>query len=76
LPNIGLVQFEDAETKQMKWIDTTDKITRENFVKQRRNIQYENMLKFNKYGIDNIQILASEDYIKSLIKLFSKRGKA
>jgi hypothetical protein len=28
----------------MKWIDTTDKITRENFVKQRRNIQYENML--------------------------------
>jgi hypothetical protein len=74
--NIGLVQFEDAETKQLKWVDTSDRITRENFVKQRYNLQYENVAKFTKYGIDNVQIMSSEDYIKVLIKLFSKRGKA
>ncbi|MBR5254754.1 MAG: DUF58 domain-containing protein [Bacteroidales bacterium] len=76
LPNIGLVQFEDAETKEKKWIDTSDRITRENFVKQRRILQYENLAKITKYGIDSVQIMASEDYIKALIKLFSKRGKA
>ena len=73
---MGLVQFEDAETGELRWIDTSDRATRENFTQQRYDLQNENLSKFTKYGIDNVQILASEDYIKSLIKLFSKRGKA
>ncbi len=74
--DMGLVQFEDAETKQTLWVDTSDRITRERFAQQRQELQDENLAKFKKYGIDSVQILASEDYIKSLIKLFSKRGKA
>ncbi len=74
--DMGLVQFEDAETKQTLWVDTSDRITRERFAQQRQELQNENLEKFKKYGIDSVQILVSEDYIKSLIKLFSKRGKA
>lgn len=74
--DMGLVQFEDAETKQTLWVDTSDRITRERFAQQRQELQDENLAKFKKYGIDSVQILASEDYIKLLIKLFSKRGKA
>jgi uncharacterized protein (DUF58 family) len=76
LIDMGLVQFEDAETGELRWIDTSDRTTRENFTQQRYDLQNENLNKFTKYGIDSVQILASEDYIKSLIKLFSKRGKA
>lgn len=74
--DMGLVQFEDAETKQTLWVDTSDRITRERFAQQRQELQNENLEKFKKYGIDSVQIPVSEDYIKSLIKLFSKRGKA
>ena len=73
LSNMGLVQFTDAENGNSLWIDTSDRQTRENFKNYRIQQQNENMNELNKYGIDNVQMLCGEDYIKQLVKLFAKR---
>ncbi len=73
ISNMGLVQFTDAETGNSRWIDTSDKLTRENFRNYRIQQQNENMNELNKYGIDNVQMLCGEDYIRQLVKLFAKR---
>lgn len=73
LSNMGLVQFTDAENGNSLWIDTSDRQTRENFKNYRIQQQNDNMNKLTKYGIDNVQMLCGEDYIKQLVKLFAKR---
>ena len=73
LSNMGLVQFTDAEKGNSLWIDTSDRQTRENFKNYRIQQQNDNMNELTKYGIDNVQMLCGEDYIKQLVKLFAKR---
>lgn len=73
LSNMGLVQFTDAENGNSLWIDTSDRQTRENFKNYRIQQQNDNMNELTKYGIDNVQMLSGEDYIKQLVKLFAKR---
>lgn len=73
LSNMGLVQFTDAENGNSFWIDTSDRQTRENFKNYRIQQQNDNMNELTKYGIDNVQMLCGEDYIKQLVKLFAKR---
>lgn len=73
LSNMGLVQFTDAENGNSLWIDTSDRQTRENFKNYRIQQQIDNMNELTKYGIDNVQMLCGEDYIKQLVKLFAKR---
>lgn len=73
LSNMGLVQFTDAENGNSLWIDTSDRQTRENFKNYRIQQQNDNMNELAKYGIDNVQMLCGEDYIKQLVKLFAKR---
>lgn len=73
LSNMGLVQFADAESGNSLWIDTSDRQTRENFKNYRIQQQNDNMNELTKYGIDNVQMLCGEDYIKQLVKLFAKR---
>lgn len=73
LSNMGLMQFTDAENGNSLWIDTSDRQTRENFKNYRIQQQNDNMNELTKYGIDNVQMLCGEDYIKQLVKLFAKR---
>ncbi len=73
LSDMGLVQFTDAESGNSLWIDTSDRQTRENFKNYRIQQQNDNMNELTKYGIDNVQMLCGEDYIKQLVKLFAKR---
>ncbi|MEE0982461.1 MAG: DUF58 domain-containing protein [Bacteroidales bacterium] len=73
LSNMGLVQFTDSENGNSLWIDTSDRQTREDFKNYRIQQQNDNMNELTKYGIDNVQMLCGEDYIKQLVKLFAKR---
>ncbi len=75
LPNLGLILIKDAENNKSVWIDTADKKNRESFSKygMERKLEFENSLK--KLGIDYTSLLTTDDYTKSLIKLFAKREK-
>lgn len=73
LPPAGLMNFIDAETGEMVWVDTSSKLLRENYKDwwERQNRQISELLV--KSGIDNAMISTTEDYVKPLMKLFKQR---
>jgi uncharacterized protein (DUF58 family) len=75
LPDIGLIQMKDAETGEVKWIDTGNKSIRQNYKKNYlRNKEEVNQL-FKNSGVDTIQLITDMDYIKPLIQFFKRRVK-
>ncbi|MCR9171712.1 MAG: DUF58 domain-containing protein [bacterium] len=73
LPNIGLIQFFNAETGQTTWVNSKSpearKMHRELYEKEEAKL-LDNLLKS---GVDFVSISTSEDFIKPLIKLFKNR---
>ena len=74
IPNIGLIQIKDAETGQIKWIDSSSKTVRANYQNWWRNSSEELNEIFSKNGVDNTSIETGQDYVRSLIGLFKRRG--
>ncbi|MBP3254248.1 MAG: DUF58 domain-containing protein [Bacteroidales bacterium] len=73
LADVGLVLFEDAETKRREWVDTHDKQTRESFSQMMIQRQTRLTEELKKSGIDYVNIMTDSDYTKELIKLFTDR---
>lgn len=75
LPNVGLVRVKDAETGKEKIIDTSSKKLREQynnwFVKHQEYFKEA----FTKTGSDTLSIKTDDDYVKSLLQFFKRRGK-
>jgi uncharacterized protein (DUF58 family) len=73
LPNVGFIKMMDAETNTIKWIDTSDKAVRNQFmVNAKKKEQYLKDL-FNKSGVDSANINTAESYIVPLTNLFKRR---
>ena len=75
LPDIGLIQMKDAETGEVKWIDTGNKLVRHNYKKNYLQNKEEVNQLFKNSGIDTIQLRTDMDYIKPLIQFFKRRVK-
>jgi len=75
LPNMGLVRFEDPETRQLQWIDTSSRKIRKHMNSWWE--QEDKMLNetLKKSGIDHTELFTGADYVSSLVKLFKKRGR-
>lgn len=74
LPNAGLIKMKDAETNEDMWVDTSDATTRrvyEAYVKEKDELLAQS---FAKSGVDYISIATTDDYVKSLMKLFKQRA--
>jgi uncharacterized protein (DUF58 family) len=72
-PDVGLIKLMDAETGEMKWIDTSDSKIRNQFALNAK--KHEAYLKevFNKCGVDSAQINTVDSYIPPLTNLFKRR---
>ena len=72
LPDIGLVEFQDAETGQLMFADTSRKFLE---TYRNNNLKRAEELKgiFNSTGVDFIKINTDEPYINDLIKFFHMR---
>ncbi|GAB5416449.1 MAG: DUF58 domain-containing protein [Crocinitomicaceae bacterium] len=73
LPNIGLVQFFNAETGQTTWVNSNSTEAQQLHRKLYEKEETELLNDLMKSGVDFISISTSEDFIKPLIKLFKKR---
>ena len=73
LPPVGMLRVMDAETGEMRWVDTLSRKVREQYSLWWKN--YDKILKkmFLKTGIDAVSIHTGEDYVLPLIKLFKRR---
>ncbi len=74
LPTIGMLKLKDAETGEYTYVDSSSRKIRKAYSDwwNSQNERLTNM--FTKCGVDNISINTQEDYVKSLMALFKKRG--
>jgi uncharacterized protein (DUF58 family) len=75
LPNLGLVEFEDAETGEILTIDTRDKNLRDRYRLFRQQKYEERERLFKMIGIDHIDVKTSEDFSNKLHKFFQVRAR-
>lgn len=75
LPPMGLVKFFDAESGQIRWIDTNNATVRNNYTIQSKKRENQLINLFNRSGVDAAHINTSEPYIKPLMNLFKRRAK-
>ena len=73
LPNVGLIELEDAETGELVMIDTGSALVRkryENFgVSRQKRL---NDL-FRSMGVDHLEILTGRNYVRELVRFFRMR---
>ena len=74
LPDVGLMKLLDAERGETRWIDTSSKKVRQAYNKW----WYERQLAMNetmqRCKVEVASIATDEDYVKSLMGMFKKRG--
>ncbi|MGC6470772.1 MAG: DUF58 domain-containing protein [Flavobacteriales bacterium] len=74
LPNVGLIQLKDAESGILKWVDTSNKNTRESYHRNYTESINRTEQLFKNSGVDSIELRTDLDYIKPLIRFFKKRN--
>jgi uncharacterized protein (DUF58 family) len=73
MSNIGLVPFEDAETHEVRWVDTSDPQTRTAYKAAALKREHELKSIFRKSGVDHAQIDVEHTYVRPLMNLFKQR---
>lgn len=73
LPDAGLVQVVDAETRERRWIDSSDKSVRRAVGAQFLQLQQYNRQAFRKTGASLMSVRTDEDYVKALQGFFKGR---
>ena len=73
MPDVGIVELQDAETGRKVWVDTASREVRDHYEKSQaeREDRTREMLLHNR--IDVAEISTDADYVAELIKLFRKR---
>ena len=73
IPDIGLIKVADSETGEEKWIDTSSRVTRNEYEKWwNSHIELVRNI-FKRCGVDSTELRTDLDYVKPLIKLFENR---
>jgi len=75
LPNIGLIELEDAETGETILIDTTNAQVRSSFFVGSERDRLEREKFFKSIGVDNITIHTDRSYVEPIVKFFRMRAK-
>ncbi len=74
LPDVGLIQVQDAETGKMTWLDTGDAMIRYYYMQQFEKIRNDASQVFRTAGADLLQISTGQDYVKALQQFFIRRA--
>lgn len=75
MPKVGLVKFRDAETGEIRFIDTDDRKTQTWFAAQNLRRMEQRRSLFIRSRLDSININTSVSYIKPLVEFFKMREK-
>jgi len=74
LPPIGMIKLKDAETGEYIWVDSSSRQVRESYAQWWKEASAKLDWSFKKSGVDYANINTKEDYVRSLMTLFKKRG--
>ena len=73
LPNMGLTLFEDGESGNRRWINTSKKRVRETYYNNSLSREHNILEIFKKSKVDHANICIQSGYIQPLMNLFKKR---
>ena len=73
IPNIGMVEFRDAETGQVAWLDTSSRRHRRLYAAHAKKLTEERDRTLTKLGMEPIHVYTGEDFVDSLRKFFHRR---
>jgi uncharacterized protein (DUF58 family) len=73
LPNVGLIELEDAETGELVLIDTSSAEVRRRYERLGREQADRFRELFASMGVDQIDIMTGKDYIPKLVRFFRMR---
>ena len=73
MPDVGIVELQDAETARKVWVDTSSRAVRDHYASSwaEREAKTRDLLLHNR--IDIADISTDSDYVAELIKLFKQR---
>lgn len=73
LPSVGLIRLKDAETGELKWVNTWSSKERNNY--KAMSLKYQDRIKntFIRSGVDYTTINTGQSYVQPLMNLFKKR---
>jgi uncharacterized protein (DUF58 family) len=74
MPGLGLIQFEDPESGEVRWINTHSESLRRAYAEKAQNRKDNVALACKRAGVDLAQIATHESYISPLRNLFSRRS--
>lgn len=75
IPAMGLVQFRDAETGELRWIDTSSEEVRKTYKIAALEREAKITERLRRAGVDFCSIATDESYVAPLINLFKRREK-
>lgn len=73
LPNVGLVELEDAETGEIVLIDTGSAGIRKRYERLGREQSDRFRDLFSSMGVDQIEVMTDRDYVPNLVRFFRMR---
>ncbi|MCH8825794.1 MAG: DUF58 domain-containing protein [Chloroflexi bacterium] len=75
IARVGLLALEDAETGELKWVDTNSRKWRESFQRRVQRLEYAKNQVFTSLNVDRVKITTAEDYVASLTAFFKERSR-
>ncbi|MDA1348546.1 MAG: DUF58 domain-containing protein [Chloroflexi bacterium] len=75
IADVGLLLLEDAETGELRSVDTSSKRWRNSFAEQVRRFQAAKMEVLTNSKVDRISITTEHDYVAGLTKFFKQRAR-
>ncbi len=75
LPDVGLVELEDAETGDVILVDTSSTAFRNAYAEDARTRSEQRRDFLSATGIDEVEVTTGEDYVHNLRRLFHRRGR-
>ena len=73
LPKAGMLQVEDAETGERKWVDSSSSIVRQSYQQEFFKLTEYSTQIFKKAGCDLLHIRTGDDYVRVLQRFFVSR---
>jgi len=73
LPNVGLIELEDAETGEMVLVDTSSAAVRKKYERLGRERSERFRELFASMGVDRIEVATDRDYVPRLVQFFRAR---
>ncbi len=75
LPNVGLIELEDAETGELILLDTSDAAVRRAFAARAQEAAEERYRLFRRTRVDHVDVRTDQPYAEPLIRFFRMRAR-